>query len=167
MPQIAAYTAVRLLVGHADGVAVELEVLAIFALVTAVYGAALSLVQRDLRGFIGTFAMSQSAIVLAGLSGRLPMELNGAFCIWISSGLAITGIGLVTWALESRAGAIASGTIDWATGELLAYATLLVEGHPIRLSGQDVERGTFSHRHAVVNCQDTNEGYCQLNNSAR
>jgi len=66
--------------------------------------------------------------------------------------------------LESRAGAIASGTIDWATGELLAYATLLVEGHPIRLSGQDVERGTFSHRHAVVNCQDTNEGYCQLNN---
>ncbi|MFM7052455.1 MAG: 2-oxoglutarate dehydrogenase E1 component [Planctomycetota bacterium] len=65
--------------------------------------------------------------------------------------------------LEQRAGAIASGTIDWALGELLAYATLLTEGHPIRLSGQDVERGTFSHRHAVVNCQETNEGYCQLN----
>ena len=66
--------------------------------------------------------------------------------------------------LEGRAGAIATGTIDWALGELLAYATLLSEGHPIRLSGQDVERGTFSHRHAVVNCQETNEGYCQLNN---
>ena len=66
--------------------------------------------------------------------------------------------------LEGRAGAIAAGTIDWALGEMLAYATLLTEGHPIRLSGQDVERGTFSHRHAVVNCQDTNEGYCQLNN---
>jgi 2-oxoglutarate dehydrogenase E1 component len=66
--------------------------------------------------------------------------------------------------LEGRAAAVESGTIDWALGELLAYATLLAEGHPIRLSGQDVERGTFSHRHAVVNCQETNEGYCQLNN---
>ena len=127
MPQIAAYTAVRLLVGHADGVAVELEVLAIFALVTAVYGAALSLVQRDLRGFIGTFAMSQSAIVLAGLSGRLPMELNGAFCIWISSGLAITGIGLVTWALESRAGDISLETLQgrfWDAPVLAAFFLL-------------------------------------------
>ena len=66
--------------------------------------------------------------------------------------------------LEGRASAIATGTIDWALGELLAYASLLAEGHPIRLSGQDVERGTFSHRHAVVNCQQTNEGFCQLNN---
>ncbi|MFZ9881226.1 MAG: 2-oxoglutarate dehydrogenase E1 component, partial [Phycisphaerales bacterium] len=65
--------------------------------------------------------------------------------------------------LEQRAGAIATGSIDWALAELLAYATLLSEGHPIRLSGQDVERGTFSHRHAVVNCQETSEGYCQLN----
>jgi len=104
MPQVAAYTAVRLLVGHADGVPHELDVLSMLALVTAVYGAALALAQRDLRGFIGAFAMSQSALVLAGLSGTAPMELNGAFCVWVSSGLAITGIGLVTWAIESRAG---------------------------------------------------------------
>jgi len=127
MPQIGAYTAVRLLVGHADGVAVELEVLAIFGLLTAVYGAALSLVQRDLRSFIGTFSMSQSAIILAGLSGRLPMELNGAFCIWISSGLAITGIGLVTWALESRAGDISLETLQgrfWDAPALAAFFLL-------------------------------------------
>jgi 2-oxoglutarate dehydrogenase E1 component len=69
--------------------------------------------------------------------------------------------------LETRAGAVAGGTIDWAMGELLAYATLLAEGHPIRISGQDVERGTFSHRHAVVTCQESGEGFCQLNNLTR
>jgi NADH:ubiquinone oxidoreductase subunit 4 (subunit M) len=95
------------LIGHADhgdGVALELIVLSQLALVTAVYGAAIAVVQRDLRGLIGTLAMSQSAMVLAGLAGKLPMELNGAFCIWISSGLTLTGIALVAWALESRAG---------------------------------------------------------------
>ena len=109
MPQVASYTAVRLLIGHADhpeGVAAELVVLSQMALVTAVYGAALAIVQRDLRSLIGMLAMSQSALVLAGLAGTLPMELNGALCVWISSGLALTGIGLVTWALESRAGVI-------------------------------------------------------------
>lgn len=109
MPQVASYTAVRLLIGHADhpeGVAAELVVLSQLALVTAAYGAALAIVQRDLRSLIGTLAMSQSALVLGGLAGTLPMELNGAFCVWISSGLALTGIGLVSWALESRAGPI-------------------------------------------------------------
>ena len=107
MPQVAAYTAVRLLMGHADhgaGVGAELVVLSQLALVTTAYGGALAVVQRDLRGLIGTLAMSQSAMVLAGLAGKIPMELNGALCIWISSGLALTGIGLVAWALESRAG---------------------------------------------------------------
>jgi NADH-quinone oxidoreductase subunit M len=110
MPQVAAYTAVRLLMGHADhgaGVNAELVVLSQLALVTTAYGGALAVVQRDLRGLIGTLAMSQSAMVLAGLAGKVPMELNGALCIWISSGLALTGIGLVAWALESRAGPLA------------------------------------------------------------
>ncbi len=52
--------------------------------------------------------------------------------------------------------------LDWAMGELLAYATLLDEGHPVRISGQDVERGTFSHRHAVVKVEDSEEEYIPL-----
>ena len=54
--------------------------------------------------------------------------------------------------------------LDWAMGELLAYATLLDEGHNIRLSGQDVERGTFSHRHAILKFEHSEEEVCPLNN---
>ncbi len=53
--------------------------------------------------------------------------------------------------------------IDWATAELLAYSSLLVEGNDVRMSGQDVKRGTFSHRHAVIYDENTNEGYNRLN----
>jgi 2-oxoglutarate dehydrogenase E1 component len=53
--------------------------------------------------------------------------------------------------------------IDWATGELLAYASLLIEGKDVRMSGQDVKRGTFSHRHAVIYDEATNEEYNRLN----
>ncbi len=53
--------------------------------------------------------------------------------------------------------------LDWAMGELLAYGSLLLEGHAVRLTGQDVERGTFSHRHAVIFDQTTGDGYEPLN----
>jgi len=49
-------------------------------------------------------------------------------------------------------------------GELLAYATLLKEGHDVRISGQDVERGTFSHRHAVIITENSEEEYVPHNN---
>ncbi|GMT44924.1 MAG: 2-oxoglutarate dehydrogenase subunit E1 [bacterium] len=55
------------------------------------------------------------------------------------------------------------GTLDWAMGELLAYGSLLNENIPVRLSGQDVERGTFSHRHAVLRLEDSEEKYVPLN----
>ncbi|MFM1836048.1 MAG: hypothetical protein RJA04_736 [Bacteroidota bacterium] len=55
------------------------------------------------------------------------------------------------------------GELNWATAELLAYGSLLVEGKAVRLSGQDVQRGTFSHRHAVLHDANTNENYSSLN----
>lgn len=54
--------------------------------------------------------------------------------------------------------------LDWAMGELLAYGTLVSEGFPVRLSGQDSERGTFSHRHAVLTIEDSEEKYTPLKN---
>jgi 2-oxoglutarate dehydrogenase E1 component len=53
--------------------------------------------------------------------------------------------------------------VDWATGELLAYGSLLIEGKDVRMSGQDVKRGTFSHRHAVIYDENTNKEHNRLN----
>ena len=64
---------------------------------------------------------------------------------------------------EDRMNAIKEDKLDWGSAEMLAYATLLDEGHPVRISGQDVERGTFSHRHAVVKTEDTEEEIETLN----
>ncbi|QHS55992.1 2-oxoglutarate dehydrogenase E1 component [Mucilaginibacter sp. 14171R-50] len=55
-----------------------------------------------------------------------------------------------------------TGVFDWAMGELLAYGTLLKEGFPVRLSGEDVKRGTFSHRHAVLTLADSEDEYTPL-----
>lgn len=57
--------------------------------------------------------------------------------------------------------------IDWATGEALAFGTLLRDGYAVRLSGQDVGRGTFSHRHAILYDQTTEEKYIALTNIAQ
>jgi len=66
--------------------------------------------------------------------------------------------------LDHRAKAIETGEgIDWSTGEALAFGSLLQEGHPVRLSGQDSERGTFSQRHSVLFDQDTEERHTSLN----
>lgn len=56
------------------------------------------------------------------------------------------------------------GKFDWATGELLAYASILDEGRDVRMSGQDIRRGTFSHRHAVIRDEKTDEFYNRLSN---
>ena len=67
--------------------------------------------------------------------------------------------------MDSRRKAIETGQgIDWATAEALAFCSLLREGHPVRLSGQDSERGTFSQRHSVLVDQDNEDRYIPFNN---
>src|SRR5207247_6855412 len=66
--------------------------------------------------------------------------------------------------LDTRAKAIKTGAgIDWATGEALALCSLLIEGHPVRLSGQDSERGTFSQRHSVLIDQENESRHIPFN----
>ena len=70
--------------------------------------------------------------------------------------------------LDARAKAIKTGMgIDWTTGEALAFGTLLLEGTPVRLSGQDSERGTFSQRHSVLIDQETRGPLHPVQPSAR
>src|SRR5207253_10155550 len=66
--------------------------------------------------------------------------------------------------LERRLQTVEEGGIDWGQAEALAFGSLLVEGIPIRLPGQDTERGTFSHRHAVLHDVQTGETFTPLQN---
>src|SRR6476660_5332409 len=66
--------------------------------------------------------------------------------------------------LENRRKAIEAGEdIDWSTAEALAFCSLMIEGHPVRLSGQDTERGTFSQRHSVLIDQENEDRYVPFN----
>ena len=66
--------------------------------------------------------------------------------------------------VQSRKTMFDENRLDWAMAEHLAYGSLLEEGYNVRISGQDVERGTFSHRHAVVKVEDSEEEVVLLNN---
>ena len=68
--------------------------------------------------------------------------------------------------LEDRRTMVFDDRLDWAMAELLAYATLLAEGHPVRVSGQDSERGTFAHRHATYVYEDGSGKYYPLKHIA-
>src|SRR5262249_60409056 len=71
-----------------------------------------------------------------------------------------------TWerSCDTRRKAVETGEgIDWAAGEALGFCSLLEEGHPVRLSGQDTERGTFSQRHSVLIDQENEDRYIPFN----
>lgn len=64
---------------------------------------------------------------------------------------------------EQRGKMLENDAVDWGMAELMAYGSLMLEGYPVRMTGQDVQRGTFSHRHAVITHQETNEKHIPLN----
>lgn len=66
--------------------------------------------------------------------------------------------------LDNNKKLLTKGQVDWATAELMAYGSILMEGKDVRMSGQDVQRGTFSHRHAVLHDAKTNEVLNRLDN---
>ncbi|HHH49439.1 MAG TPA: 2-oxoglutarate dehydrogenase E1 component [Saprospiraceae bacterium] len=72
-------------------------------------------------------------------------------------------LGKVKRLLKGKQKLLDEGKLDWAMAELLAYGSILLEGHDVRMSGQDVRRGTFSHRHAVFYDAQTYEKFNRLN----
>jgi 2-oxoglutarate dehydrogenase E1 component len=66
--------------------------------------------------------------------------------------------------VDDRKKMISEGKVDWSMAELLAYGTLVYDGHPVRLSGQDSVRGTFAHRHAAHVIEDTDSTFVPLKN---
>jgi 2-oxoglutarate dehydrogenase E1 component len=72
--------------------------------------------------------------------------------------------GKIVKLLDDRRQLLADNKVDWALAEQLAFATLLSEGVPVRLSGQDSQRGTFSHRHAAILIENSDEKYFPLKN---
>ena len=101
---------------------------------------------------------------LAGATGVAEPILQrvGAALAKVPEGFDLNG--KIARQLKAKAEMLETGQgIDWATGEALAFGTLLVEGYPVRLSGQDSGRGTFSQRHAAVYDQTTEQRYVALN----
>jgi NADH-quinone oxidoreductase subunit M len=101
-PQIGAYTTLVLVVPRASPE--MLRVIALLALATAVYGAALALVQSSARRACGYLFMSQSALVMAGLDCTSASALAGGLLVWLSAGLAFAGLARCLLVLEARRG---------------------------------------------------------------
>ena len=90
------------------------------------------------------------------------LQQVGKALVTTPEGFAVNG--KIVRQLEAKKEMFASGQgVDWATGEALAFGTLLLEGHKVRLSGQDCGRGTFSQRHAALYDQQTEGKYVSLN----
>jgi 2-oxoglutarate dehydrogenase E1 component len=102
----------------------------------------------DFSKHIDTGVTREKLLKVAGQMNRLPEDKKF--------------IDKIIRLVEDRKKSITENRLDWAMGELLAYGTLLTEGFPVRISGQDSVRGTFSHRHAGFVIEDTDQQYIPL-----
>jgi 2-oxoglutarate dehydrogenase E1 component len=118
------------------------------------------------RKFVGSTAVFQPDYHFKTVTTKVPTELLDRVVTGLTTVPASFKLNpKIKRFLEARIQAHREGgPIDWGFAEALAFGTLLVEGTPIRLSGQDCERGTFSHRHAVLHDADTNDTYAPLKN---
>ncbi len=127
-------------------------------------------IKRKSVGEKGNPFRESNAVFQAGYShAPLPTGVSGELLQTVVKGLTtlpanFTANSKIKRLLEQRAAILTGGPIDWGMGETLAFGTLLAEGTPVRLSGQDCERGTFSHRHAVLYDTETREKYVPLLN---
>jgi NADH-quinone oxidoreductase subunit M len=120
-PQVGAYMTIVLIVPRASPE--MLRVIAILALVTAVYGAALALVQASARRACGYLFMSQSALVMAGLDCSSVSALAGGLVVWLSAGLAFAGLARCVLVLEARRGRLDLTTYHGGYGRMPLLAT--------------------------------------------
>jgi len=125
-PQVGAYATAVLIVPHASDAV--LRTVALLALGTCVYGAALALVQDDARRACGYLFLSQSALVMAGLDCTSGDALAGGLCLWLSSGVAFAGLARCLLVVEARRGRLSlarlNGGYEWMP--LLAASFLLL-----------------------------------------
>lgn len=103
-PMIGAYAAMHFVFPFAH--AESLRLIAIASMVTAVYAAAMTIVQREARRFFCYLFLSQSSLVLVGFEVSTPQGLAGALSMWLAAGLSLTGLGLVLRAIEARIGRV-------------------------------------------------------------
>jgi 2-oxoglutarate dehydrogenase E1 component len=109
----------------------------------------------------GRIPASTGAEVVTAVSGERLRALNDEL-LRVPDGFTVNP--KLAKQLERRRSALDEGGIDWGQAEELAFASLLVEGIPIRLTGQDTERGTFSHRHLVLHDAQNGQAYAPIQN---
>lgn len=102
LPMLGIYAAVRLVLPIApDWI---LRTLGMFSLISAIYAAGMTLVQRDMRRFFCYLLLSQTSLIMVGMDTIAPVGLTGGLCVWLSASLALLGLGLALRALEARHG---------------------------------------------------------------
>ncbi len=112
-------------------------------------------------GYEGRIPASSTAEVVTAVGADRLRELNDEL-LAVPEGFTVNQ--KLAKQLERRRDALDQGGIDWGQAEELAFASLLVEGIPVRLTGQDTERGTFSHRHLVVHDAQNGQAYAPMQN---
>jgi 2-oxoglutarate dehydrogenase E1 component len=155
----------------AEGTITAVESAAIQAEYTAALEDALARARKkqerqidDVKRFEGSTAVFQQAYFFAPVATAVPpalIEQCAGGLTRVPSGFKLNP--KIKRFIETRAQAFKEGgPVDWSFGEALAFGTLLLEGTPVRLSGQDSERGTFSQRHAAIYEIDTRERFVPL-----